>query len=58
MIGVTAEFTHILIILERAKGASFTIGGHGLLDILLLVPIESAIAALITTVMIRHRIYP
>jgi len=58
MIGVTAEFTHILIILKRAKGASFTIGYHGLLDVLLLVPIESAIAALITTVMIRHRIRP
>jgi len=48
MAGVAAEIAHIL-----AK-SSLVIGGYGVTDGLVLIPIEAAIAALITVVAVRH----
>jgi hypothetical protein len=48
MAGVAAEIAHIL-----AK-ASLVIGGYGATDGLVLIPLEAAIAALITVVAVRH----
>jgi hypothetical protein len=48
MAGVAAEIAHIL-----AK-SSLMIGGYGVTDGLVLIPIEAAIAALITVVAVRH----
>jgi len=47
MAGVAAEIAHIL------TKASLIIGGYGVMDGLVLIPTEAAIAALITTAMIR-----
>jgi len=48
MAGIAAEIAHIL------TKASLVIGGYGATDGLILIPTESAIAALITTAMIRR----
>ena len=48
MAGIAAEIAHIL------TKASLVIGGYGATDGLVLIPTESAIAALITTAMIRR----
>jgi len=48
MAGVTTEIAHIL------TKASLIIGGYGAMDGLVLIPIEAAIAALITVVAVRH----
>jgi hypothetical protein len=48
MAGVAAEIAHIL------TKASLIIGGYGVMDGLVLIPIEAAIAALITIAMIRR----
>jgi len=48
MAGTAAEIVHIL-----AK-ASLVIGGYGVMDGLILIPTEAAIAALITVIAVRH----
>jgi hypothetical protein len=48
MAGMAAEIAHIL------TKASLIIGGYGVMDRLVLIPIEAAIAALITIAMIRR----
>jgi hypothetical protein len=47
MAGVATEITHLF------TKASLIIGGYGATDGLVLIPTEAAIAALITTAMIR-----
>jgi len=48
MAGVTTEIAHLF------TKASLVIGGYGVMDGLVLIPIEAAIAALITVVAVRH----
>jgi hypothetical protein len=48
MAGVATEITHLF------TKASLIIGGYGVTDGLVLIPIEAAIAALITVVAVRH----
>jgi hypothetical protein len=48
MAGVAAEITHLF------TKASLVIGGYGATDGLVLIPLEAAIAALITVVAVRH----
>ena len=48
MAGIAAEAVHIL------TKASLIIGGYGVTDGLVLIPIEAAIAALITVIAVRH----
>jgi signal transduction histidine kinase len=48
MAGVATEITHLF------TKASLVIGGYGATDGLILIPIEAAIAALITVVAVRH----
>jgi len=48
MAGVATEITHIF------TKASLIIGGYGVMDGLILIPTEAAIAALITVVAVRH----
>jgi len=48
MAGVATEITHIF------TKASLIIGGYGVMDGLILIPLEAAIAALITVVAVRH----
>jgi hypothetical protein len=48
MAGVATEAVHLL------TRASLVIGGYGVMDGLILIPLEAAIAALITVIAVRH----